>query len=429
MRSQKKNKLLHNFFSLGAVQAVSSLLQLIVIPHVIKRIGVDGYGVIAVAQVVMFYMAVFIDFGFNQTATKEVTLNKNDHSKISALFYRVLFSKLILCGIAFICLLILLLTVPVIRENSQLYLMAFVFVIGQTFLIPWFFQGLERMSFILVTTLIARGLFTILVFVFISEEGDGFWFLFFLGAGNLLAGLISIGIAMKIYKLSYIRPASTEIARELRGGWRITVSHLSNSTCHYANIFILRLFANDLIVGYYSIAERIYFTIKQVFVVFSQAVYPKVCQLLETGHQELNTFFKKNYLPFFIVTVLGGIAVFVAAPAILYFFMGNENLHSVGFLRMFCVIAVIVCLNIPATLVLLAMNRQKIYFRVYAIATMVNIAANITLANYFQARGTVMAILLTEFLITMGLTAELYRQGIRKQRAGTSNSIDQGYLE
>ena len=107
MLPAKKNKLLYNFFSLGAVQAISSLIQLIVIPHVISKIGVDGYGVIAVAQVVMFYLAAFTDYGFNQTATRDIALYKSDHTKVSKIFFRVLFSKLFLCIAAFILLLLL----------------------------------------------------------------------------------------------------------------------------------------------------------------------------------------------------------------------------------------------------------------------------------------------------------------------------------
>lgn len=134
-----KNKLLYNFFSLGAVQAISSLIQLIVIPHVISKIGVDGYGIIAVAQVVMFYLAAFTDYGFNQTATRDIALYKTDHTRVSEVFFSVLFSKLLLCIVAFILLLILMFVIPLFRAHFLLYCMAFAFVVGQSLLINWFF--------------------------------------------------------------------------------------------------------------------------------------------------------------------------------------------------------------------------------------------------------------------------------------------------
>ncbi|MGZ8517596.1 MAG: flippase [Chitinophagaceae bacterium] len=418
MFNVKKNKLVYNFFSLGAVQAISSLIQLIVIPHVIGKIGVDGFGVVALAQVVMFYFAVFTDYGFNQSATRDIALYKEDHKKVSEIFFRVFFSKLFLCFIAFILLFLLVLFIPIFRMHMLLYYMAFVFVVGQSVLINWFFQGLERMHFIAFATLVARVLFAILVFLFIRAKGDDFLFLFFLGGGNVIAGVISIVVAFRIYKLQFVKPSLTDIIGELKGGWQITLSHLSNSTCHYANIFILRFFVNDLVVGYYSIAERIFFTLKQVFVVFSQTAYPKVCQLVQQGKAQAVSFLKQTYSPFLLAVVLGCIILFILSPQVLYFFIGDEYNKAVFYLRVLSIAAVVVCLNIPGTLILLAMDRGKTYFNIYAIASAVNILLNIVLARFFGATGTVMTIFITEFLITMSLTRAVYREkGVKRKRA------------
>ena len=424
MPAAKTNKLLYNFFSLGAVQAISSLIQLIVIPHVISKIGVDGFGVVAVAQVVMFYFSVFTDYGFNQTATRDIALYKADHKKVSEIFFKVFFSKLFLCVIAFLLLLILLLFIPLFRAHLLLYCMAFVFVVGQSLLINWFFQGLERMHFIAFTTLVARVLFAALVFIFIRSKDDDFLFLFFLGAGNIIAGLISIAVAFRIYKLKFIKPSRMDIARELKEGWQITLSHLSNNTCHYANIFILRFFASDFVVGYYSIAERIFFTIKQVFVVFSQAVYPKVCQLVQKGKEQAISFLKPAYTAFLLLVILGSLILFIFSPQVLYFFMGNEYSNAVFYLRVLCIVSVIVCLNIPGTLILLAMNQQKNYFRIYAMATVLNILLNLVLARFFEATGTVITIFITEFFITIGLTRMVYRSKVMTEKLVSDPPVD-----
>jgi len=427
MLPAKKNKLFYNFFSLGAVQAISSLIQLIVIPHVIGRIGVDGYGVVAVAQVVMFYLAVFTDYGFNQTATRDIALYKTDHEKTSRVFFNVFFSKVFLCIVAFLLLVILMLLIPFFRAHFFLYCMAFAFVVGQSLLINWFFLGLERMHFITFATLIGRILFAALVFVFIRSKEDDFLFLFFLGIGNIIAALISIVVAFRIYKLKFVKPSKKDIARELKEGWQITLSHLSNSTCNYANIFILRLFVDDLAVGYYSIAERIFFTIKQAFVVFSQAVYPKVCQLAENGKEKTISFLKQIYLPFLFLVVLGCIGLFIFSPQILYFFMGDEYANAVFFLRVFSIIAVIVCLNIPGTLILLALNQKRSYLKIYAFAIVINIALNSVLARFFEATGTVMTIFITEFFITLGLTGVLYRSAVTKGKLVSDPPDNVGY--
>jgi polysaccharide transporter, PST family len=412
MTIEKNNRLFYNFFSLGFVQVINSALQLLVIPYVIITIGASGYGVIAVAQVVMIYLSTFSEYGFSQTAARSVSVNREDATKISQIFFRVLFTRMILCVIAFLLLLVLMLIIPVFKNHILLYLMAFVFVVGQALLTNWFFQGMEKMWFIVLTTLIGRILFVILVFLFIKNKGDDFLFLFFMGIGNILAGVIGIVIAFRLYRFKFKSPRRAEIREELIEGWHFTLTNLAMNTCQYANIFILRFFTNDLIVGYFSIAERIFFTFKQSLVIFSQSVYPRVCLLIQNGKDKLANFFKRVYIPFLLCVITGGTLLFVFAPGVLIIFSGQDAVHSVFILRMLCIVLLIICLNIPFTLTLLAMNQKKEYFRIYTLGGILNILSNIILAYFFQTTGTIAAIFITEIFITVGVIYENSRAGL-----------------
>jgi polysaccharide transporter, PST family len=420
----KKSRLATNFFSLGIVQAVTSLLQLVVVPYVIARVGVDRFGVIAVAQVVMFYLSTFTEYGFNQTATRDIVLYKTDRRRVSAIFFRVFFSRLILCIIAFVFLVILVVVVPVFRVHALLYVMAFVFVIGQSFLANWFFQGLEHMQFIALVGLTGRILFAALVFLFIKDRGDDIFFLFFLGTGNLVAAGISIFTAWRVFRLQFIRPSAADIAGELRQGWQIMLTNLSINTCQYANIFILRLFTNDLVTGYYSIAERIFFTLKQGLAIFSQVAYPRVCRLLQNGGTQLVSFFKRFYVPFLACVTGIAILLFIFSLPVLSFFIGHEYAGTVFALRMFCIILVIACLNIPATLALLAGNHKKSYFKIYTLGTVLNILSNIVLVYFFSVTGTITAIFVTETFIATGVIWEVYRLNRASKKQFIPGGID-----
>jgi PST family polysaccharide transporter len=416
MAAPQKNILLFNFFSLGIVQAISSLLQIAVVPYVIKMIGIDGYGVVSVAQVVMFFLIVFTDYGSGQVATREIALHRSDTEKVSAIFFKVLFSRLLLCIVAFFVLLAIVLIIPFFRIHLFLYLTGFAFVAGQSLLLTWFFQGINKMHFIAIATLVARIIFAILVFIFIKNKADDFYFLFFLGIGNVAAGLVSIFFVLKKFKLIYIKPLRGDIVQELKDGWRITVSNLSISTCQYLNIVILRIFTNDLVAGYYGIAEKIFFTIRQVLGIFSQAIYPEVCRIMLEGPAKVISFFKKLYIPFLVAVILGCTVAFIIAPQILYFFLKADYGAAVILLRVLLITSVIVCLDIPAALGLLAMHQDKRYFQVYTLATVLNIVLNIILVHYFNATGTVLAILATELFILVGLVTGVYRYSLFKKR-------------
>ncbi len=412
MEASYKNKLFSNFIALSIVQGTNFLLPLLVMPFVIVRIGTDGFGIVAVAQVIMIFLSTISDYGFNLTATRDIALYKDDHVRISRIFFTVLTCKLLITASLLFLLLISFAIIPVFYQHFTLYTLGFTYVIGQSLFVNWFFQGKEKMHYITISTLISRLIFVILVLLFINQKEDGIYFLLFMGVGNIIAGLFSIFLAIRFFKIVYYRPLWADIIAEFKNGWQITLSNISINTYLYSGIFILRIFTNDLTVGYYSIAERIFFAVRQVLSVFSQVVYPQICQLSLKGKIATNTFFKQVYMPFLFLVVAGCGLLFILSPQVIYIFIKSESAVPVLLLRMFSFVPVIVCLNIPAYQLLLAFNKKKIYLTILGVATIVNITTNIILVNYMGSSGTVLSIILTELFITTGLTIGLYKNNL-----------------
>ena len=408
MNKNYGGKLFSNFFSLSIIQGTNFLIPLVVMPHVIQRIGVASFGMVSVAQIIMVYLSTISDYGFNLTATREIALNK-EKSRISKIFFTVLSTKMIITIFSFLLLLILVWIVPFFQNNADVYLSGFTYVVGQSLLVSWFFQGIEKMKFITFSVLIARLIFAVLVFIFIRQKEDAFLFLLFLGLGNIMAGLFSIYIAIYVFKLKLFYPRSPDVISELKNGWQIMISNVFINTYLYCNVFILRIFATDMIVGYYSIAERIFFAIRQILGIFSQVIYPHVCQLTQTSKDETGNFFRRVYLPFLLLVSTGSCIVFIFSSQITHVFFNNGSNLPGLLLRMLSLVPIIVCLNIPAYQILLSFNQKKSYLRILTFGTIINFSANILLANVWGAVGTAIAIIITEIFITIGLNQQLYR--------------------
>ena len=75
--------LIRNFSSLGLVQGINALIQLLLVPLVISRIGVDYYGQIAVIQVIVFFLATLAEYGYGQTGARDVALNRNNKTVLA----------------------------------------------------------------------------------------------------------------------------------------------------------------------------------------------------------------------------------------------------------------------------------------------------------------------------------------------------------
>lgn len=403
MEKSGQKKILGNFAALGIVQGSNFLIPLVVMPYLISRIGTDGFGEVSIAQVVMTFFITISDYGFNLTATREVAFHKSDNRGISKIFFSVLATKLLICLLLFVLLLVGILCIPFLRSNSTLYLLSFVTVVGQTFTINWLFQGIERMKFITYITLLARLIFVVLVFSFIKDRADNVYFIFFTGIGNLFAGLLSILVAFRLLQLQVLWPTLAEVIKEVRSGWHIMISNLSVSIYMYVNVLVLRILSNDEVVGYYSIAEKIIVAARQLLGVYFQAIYPQVCQLAIKSKQELHFFLRKNYVWFLLCVAGGGlILLFFPEPIVYFFLKTNQHIPSL-YLRVMSFVPFIVCLNIPAYQILLAYNKKEVLLKTFFAGTLLNIVLNLFLVSRFSGLGTCYVVLITESFITLSL--------------------------
>ena len=87
-------KLISNVLTLSIVQGLNYLLPLITIPYLIKVIGIEKFGLLAFATVIISYFQTLIDYGFNLNATKNVALNRYNVIKLSEIFSAVIMIQL-----------------------------------------------------------------------------------------------------------------------------------------------------------------------------------------------------------------------------------------------------------------------------------------------------------------------------------------------
>ena len=181
------------------------------------------------------------------------------------------------------------------------------------------------------------------------------------------------------------------------------------------------MFTNDLIAGYYSVAEKIFLATRQLPVMFSQGLYPPLCELMQKGKMSTQSFFRSVYVPFLLLMLLAGVLLFSFAPFIISLFLGADSGNAVLLLRLFCIGPLIVCLHIPASQLLMAANQKKSYLRVLTAGTVLNIICNLLLVQVWGPVGTTVTVLLTELFITVGFNRELYKNKLAGYLSARAN--------
>ena len=155
--NNKKN-LIKNFSSLSLLQASNYLFPLITLPYLFRILGADKYGLMIFASAFVGYFGIITDYGFNLSIPREVSIHRDDKNKLSEILSSVLIIKaslFIICSAVFTAIVF---AVPKFYLDKDIYLLSFLTVFGQLLFPVWFFQGVEKMHFITLTSISVRSL-------------------------------------------------------------------------------------------------------------------------------------------------------------------------------------------------------------------------------------------------------------------------------
>jgi len=122
--------LVHNFTSLSILQIANYLFPLITLPYIVRVIGPSKFGLINFAAAFIAYFNLICDYGFTLSGTKAISLIRDDKEKLSKTFSTILSIKLLLSVISSLVLIVVVFSIPIFKENWEVYLLSYGFVIG-----------------------------------------------------------------------------------------------------------------------------------------------------------------------------------------------------------------------------------------------------------------------------------------------------------
>ncbi len=399
----KPNSLVVNFLSLSSIQFVNLVLPLITIPFLTQKLGISNYGLVSYIFAIMLYIVSIVDFGFNYSATKEVSIYRNDIKRLTEIFNSIQVIKLIFTLFIFIILIIVVRLTNFLNKDYDLLYLSYFIVVGQGLQSLYFFQGMEKMKFVSYFNLVSKVIYTLLIFLFVKESKDFKLVIFFYGLSSLIPLLLGYVIININFKVAFKFPKISIIRNQLINGWFLFISNVSINILMNANIIILAIFATLNNVGNFSVAEKILVLSRAGLVVILQSTYPHVCLLATQNQKNVLSFVRKVFLFILLLFTSAIPIIYWGAEIFSYFLTGSYNLQIANIIELMCIIPLIIGLNVPASQILLAFNHQKDYSFIMVIAAIANVALNFVLAPEFGVAGTIISIYVTESLITAGL--------------------------
>jgi PST family polysaccharide transporter len=400
--SSTRTELLTNFTSLSSVQITNYILPLITFPYLVRVLGPERFGLITFVQAFNYYFIFITDYGFNLSATREISISRENTGKVSDIFSTVMVIKIAILLISLSLLTSIVFSVARFRKEAVVFFFTFLQLPAMVLFPFWLFQGMEKLKIVAILNLIPRLFFTIMIFLVVKQESDYIFVPLLTSVGSLIAGFAAFFIGIHIFSLSLRFPSTDMIWHELKEGWHFFVSTLAISLYTFSNPFILGLLVNTTAVGYYSAADKIVRALQQILMAFSQTVYPHVSKIAAESKQNALRFIHKITILAGSITLGIAVILFFGAEPICMFVLGNEFRESILLLRVMAILPFVFAMgNIFSVQGLYAFGFQSVVSRFILKIAVFHLGSTAILTWLYSYNGTAVASLVCELLIGM----------------------------
>ena len=409
-----RQRLIENIGSLYVLQGVNYLLPVVLLPYLVRVLGTEQIGLIAIAQALMQYFVVLTDYGFNLTASRDIAMYKGDSLRVSEIFSTVIFIKLILMLLSFLLLIVMVFSISRFRADWPVYLVSFLSVAGAVLLPVWFFQGLEKMKYITIVNVAGGLISTIAIFALVRDASDVLLAAGLRAGGVLLAGLLGLYIAWYIAPVRLTLPSLQGVIATLRGGWNVFVSQLSQTLLGTSMVPFLGLFYGNLIVGYFAIAQKLVLAAIGLSIPISNAIYPRVSALFAESQDLAIAFLRKALFFGGLLFLTAGLCLFLGADIAVRLVTGEANSSISVLVKIMAVLPLTVFVdNVYGTQILLPLGMEKQFMKAIVASGLFAVVSALLLVPTSGAVGAALTFVASEVLVLVLLIMYVRRTGIR----------------
>lgn len=396
--------LVSNFLSLAVLQGLNILLPFLTIPYLLRVVGVEKFGLISFALAFVTFFQIVVDYGFNNTATRDISIVSDNKKDVERIFSEVLTTKiflLILCTIVFLLAILLL---PKFSEDKWVYIFTYLSVVGQTLFPIWLFQGIQQMKYITYLNVVFKTVFTIAIFIFVREQNDYYLAPLLTSLGFFFSGISALAIVY--FKLGYKLRLVTmqQVKEQLKKGKYLFFSEFQIAFIVNINVVVIGFLLNNTVVGYYATAEKVIRAISALQLPIINALYPYISRIMISNPKEAFSKLNKIVSLGIIVEFIGIGILYLISSKLFEVLFGEGAVESVHVFRIMLLLPLLVFIDqIFGKLVLLTNNKEKQFFSVFFFTSIINIVLCFIMTSYYGYIGTAITNVVAQFLVALGM--------------------------
>lgn len=389
-----------NFLYNVSITLAQYIAGFITFPYVSRCLGVELIGKTNFATNIIAYFSLFALLGVVTVGTREIAVCKNDFEKRSKVFSSICIIVFCQTIISLILLTAATICVSSLSEYKVLLFIGSFSLFFTSFQIEWLYQGVEQFDYIAKRSIIIKFLYCISIFVFIRNESDYILYFILTTLSVVINGIVNL-----IYSRKYVQFSlkEIEIKKYLKPICIYGVNKFLISMYTTFNVIYLGFACNDVQVGYYATANKLFTIFLGVISAFTAVILPRMSSLAaENNQNEFRKIVRQSLDLIFTVAVPITIGGVILAPQIISFLAGPG--YEGAILPMQIIMPVLILTGMAQVCimqVLIPLKKDKIVLIASIIGAVVAVLANIILVKKYNSVGTAWVLLLSELFSDM----------------------------
>ncbi|NCI15276.1 hypothetical protein EHJ07_01985 [Cronobacter muytjensii] len=304
--------MLKSILSMILVRGLTLIFPLILIPLQIKLLGINQYGYYNVLLAYGSIAAVFLNFGFDYTVSRNIARVYDNIKMVSHYYSVALISKFLLFVAVSAVLLLIFFYKGHLRDSFGIL----IFCISQVIMPVYLFQGLRRMGYLVYNTVFSNLAFCLILcyLVFIQRQATSVYLYTAYSVINFISSLLMIYIIHKKLDIKFVKVCFKDVCVQLQDGVWIFFSRIMSMGLSQLSIILLSGLLNPTLLGIYSLADKLVRAANSIFYAFQQATYPYFCSNAP----------KKNFIGLTLALVImasfGVVILYFSESLVIYFF-------------------------------------------------------------------------------------------------------------
>lgn len=408
IRRLMKCSAVKNGLWLYVLQMFNTVIPLITLPYITRILGAEEYGIFSIAFNLIGYFMVIVEYGFGMSGARKASLSTNIQD-LNTTFTAIILSRALLC---FICFVSALGYSNIFMQNEKqrgCLILLFLIPLGTVLQQNWLFQGLQRMKYITIASVVARIISLICIFGFVKTSNDLSQYCIFYASTTIIVGIVGTYFALHKIKVKFVKLSWRDVLAELKDGWYVFTTSLSSKIFNTFGITVMGIMVAEYYVGIYSAIQKIPQMILLIWSPISQVLYPIASQKMTFSYKDGRRYVKrieKIILPIFLLLII--LVGFFAKPFIRIAF-GQEYaayyyiIYPLLFWLVFGILN-----NFNGIQTLLAGGYSKEYSRCFLFGVVFNVVFNIVFVKLWGIIGAALAPALSEFLFGLLLVRRIH---------------------